>query len=71
MTFRYNPDTKKFSLDSKNVDFTKYDEFLSTANRYANLKRVNSLEAEDILDRQKNWAMGRYEYYKKLEEDMK
>ena len=71
LTFRYNPDTKKFSLDSKNVDFTKYDEFLSTANRYANLKRVNSLEAEDILDRQKNWAMGRYEYYKKLEEDMK
>lgn len=67
LTFRYNPLDNKFILDSKNVDFSLYDEFLSGENRYANLKRVNSEEADLILDSQKEWAKKRYEYYRKLD----
>ena len=67
LTFRYNPDTNKFSLDSKDVDFDSYDKFLSNENRYANLKVVNKDEADNLLNSQKEWAMNRYNYYKKLE----
>ena len=68
LTFRYHPDTGEFILDSKEIDFDLYDEFLSTQNRYINLKRVNKDEADDILRSQKEWAMKRYEYYKNLDE---
>ena len=67
LTFRYNPSDGKFTLDSKNPDFSLYDEFLSGENRYANLKRVNEKDAEEILNSQKEWAMKRYEFYKKLD----
>ena len=66
LTFRYNPDTKIFILDSKDVDFDKYDEFLANENRYANLRKVNPEGANELLDRQKEWAINRYEYYSKL-----
>ena len=39
-----------------------------TENRYANLKRVNSEEALQLLKNQKEWAIDRYNYYKKLSE---
>ena len=68
LTFRYNPIDQKFNLDSKNVDFEKYNEFLMTENRYANLKKINPDNAEFILKNQKEWAINRYNYYKKLEE---
>jgi len=68
LIFRYNPDTKKFNMDSKNVDFSLYDNYLMTENRYANLKVVNKKHAEEILNCQKEWAINRYEYYKKLGE---
>ena len=32
LTFRYNPDTKKFSLDSKEPEFDKYEDYLMTEN---------------------------------------
>ena len=67
LMFRYNPDLEKFTLDSKSPDFSKYDEFLSSENRYVNLKSVNKEHANDILNRQKDWAIKRYEYYKKLD----
>ena len=66
LTFRYNPDNQTFSLDSKDVDFDEYDKFLSNENRYSNLKKVNSLEAEELLNKQKEWAKNRYDYYSKL-----
>ncbi len=66
LTFRYNPDNKTFSLDSKDIEFDKYDEFLSNENRYANLKKVNPDGANELLDMQKEWAKNRYEYYSKL-----
>ena len=66
LTFRYNPDNETFTLDSKDIDDTKYDMFLSNENRYANLKKVNPDEAQFLLDMQKEWAKKRYEYYSKL-----
>ena len=68
LTFRYNPATCKFTLDSKNPDFDKYDDYLMTENRYAALKQKNAKESKQILEDQKNWAISRYNYYKKQEE---
>ncbi len=67
LTFRSNPDTNTFTLDSKDVDFNLYDDFLMTENRYANLKNVNKEHANEILEQQKQWAINRYEYYQKLD----
>jgi pyruvate-ferredoxin/flavodoxin oxidoreductase len=67
LTFRYNPDEEKFTLDSNNPNFEEYDNFLSTENRYANLKTVNKEHSQEILSSQKDWAIKRYEYYKKLD----
>ena len=67
LTFRYSPVDNKFILNSKNVDFDKYNDFLMTENRYANLKKVNPSEADNILENQKQWAINRYNYYKKLD----
>ena len=66
LTFRYNPDDNKFVLDSKEIDASKYDDFLSNENRYANLKKVNPEKAQELLDMQKEWAKNRFEYYSKL-----
>ena len=67
LTFRYNPDNNKFIMDSKNIDFSRYHDFLMTENRYANLSRVNKENADKILENQKEWAMKRYEYYKNMD----
>ena len=69
LTFRYNPRDGKLILDSKEPEFDKYEDYLMTENRFANLKRVNRDNAEEILNNQKNWAINRYNYYKKLSED--
>ena len=65
LTFRRNPNTG-FTLDSKNVDFTKYDEFLSLQTRYSMLKSVNPNEAEKLLEENKKNAMEKFEYYSNL-----
>lgn len=67
--FRYHPITKKFTLDSKNVDFDKYNEFLNNQTRYAMLKEINPEKAEFLLEENKKNAMERYQYYQKLEQD--
>jgi pyruvate-ferredoxin/flavodoxin oxidoreductase len=66
LTFRYNPDTATFTLDSKDIDSSKYDAFLANENRYANLKKVNPEAADELLNMQKEWAKNRYDYYSKL-----
>ena len=66
LTFRYNPDNQTFTLDSKEIDDTKYDQFLSNENRYANLKKVNPDDAERLLNMQKEWSKKRFDYYSKL-----
>ena len=62
-----NEEEKKEAIDyilnSKNVDFDLYEEFLSKENRYTNT------EDKNLLVEQKRWAMKRYEYYKSLEDN--
>ena len=69
--FRYNPDTKEFKLDSKDVEFDKYHDYLMTENRYANIFAINKKSASEILEKQKKWAIERYRYYEKLEKETK
>ena len=66
--FRYNPVTEKLTLDSKNVDFDLYEDFLNTQTRYTMLKRINPNHAEELLQNQKKDSMKKFEYYKKLSE---
>ena len=65
---RYKPEEEKLYLDSKDIDFNLYEEFLSNENRYVNLKRVNPDNAESILNAQKKNAIKRFEFYKRLSE---
>lgn len=69
LTFRYNPDTKKLILDSKEPDFDKYEEYLATENRFASLMRKDKERAKLLLKEQKDWAISRYNYYKKISEE--
>ena len=69
LTFRYNPKEGKLIMDNKEPNFDKYEDFLMTENRFANLKRVNKENADDVLNKQKEWAINRYNYYKKLSEE--
>ena len=66
LTFRYNPNTKEFNLDSKDINFDLYKDYLLTQNRFANLINKDSVLADEIIDLQKNWAIDRYNYYKNL-----
>ncbi len=63
--FHYNPETEKFSMDSK-ADFSKYYEFISGEDRYRSLKKL-SKDYKDKLEQNKINAEKRYEYYKDLE----
>jgi pyruvate-ferredoxin/flavodoxin oxidoreductase len=63
--FHYNPDDKKFTLDTK-VDFDKYEEFLETQTRYSMLKVVNAEKAKKLLDENKEEAITRFKYYEEL-----
>ncbi|MBR1377112.1 MAG: pyruvate:ferredoxin (flavodoxin) oxidoreductase [Bacilli bacterium] len=63
--FHYNPDDKKFTLDTK-VDFDKYDEFLETQTRYSMLKVVNPNKAKELLEENKKEAIERFKYYEEL-----
>ena len=44
-TFRRHPITG-FTLDSKNVDFDAYEDFLNSQTRYSMLKTINPEKAE-------------------------
>ena len=64
--FRYNPSESKFTLDFKEPDFDTFHDFLNTQTRFSMLNKVNE-ESNEILDRLKNDAIKRFEYYKSLE----
>ena len=67
--FRYNPDSKKLLLDYKNPNFDKYEEFLDNENRYAMTKLVNAKDAEELLRINKENAINRFEFYKRISEE--
>jgi pyruvate-ferredoxin/flavodoxin oxidoreductase len=66
--FRYNPDTKEFSLDSK-ADFSKYKEFLDGETRYSSLAKVNADEKDMLYEKNEENAKGRYAYYESLKSE--
>ena len=53
-------------IDSKEPDWSKYEEYLMGENRYAQLKNVNPTKAEQLLSLNKAEAERRYENYKRL-----
>ena len=59
----YNPVDKVFSLDSKQVDFDLYEEFLEKQSRYNMLKVINEKKAKELLEQNKNDAIDLYQYY--------
>ena len=66
--FRYNPDLKKFDLDFKKPDFEKYHDFLMSQKRFKVLEIVNKENASRLLEENKENAIERFEYYKKMSE---
>ena len=69
--YRYNPqlvgtDKNPFSLDSKEPDFSKFQDFLMGENRYINLKRTFPEAAEALFEKTQRDAQDRYNNYKKL-----
>ncbi len=66
--FRYVPKDNKFYLDSKNVNFDLYEEFLNNQNRYRMLKKVNPEHATNLLEANKENAVKRFDFYKELSE---
>ena len=62
--FRYDG---KLTLDSKNIDFDLYEEFLNSQTRYTMLKAVNPDKATEMLKKNKEAAMKRLEFYKNME----
>ncbi len=66
---RYNPETDKLTMDSREPDFDKYEDLLKNEVRYSSLVKKNPDVAEEILELNKQEAIKRYEYYKKLSEE--
>ncbi len=64
-TFRRHP-INGFTLDSKKVDFEKFEEFLNLQTRYSMLNKVND-NFKELLEQTKMDAMERYEYYSSLQ----
>ena len=67
LTFRRNPSANTFIMDSKNPDFSLYEEFLNKQIRYKMLYKINSTHASKLIQENKEDAMKKYEYYVKEE----
>ena len=65
LLMRYIPEEEKLYLDSKEPDFNRYEEFLNNEVRFNALKIKNKDKAEELLNSQKEYAIKRYNYYKK------
>ncbi len=70
-TFRFNPDLAKegknpFTMDSKEPDWSKYNDFLMNEGRYAQLVKVNPEKAQELLDWNLKDAQKRYNHYVEL-----
>jgi pyruvate-ferredoxin/flavodoxin oxidoreductase len=70
-TFRFDPKLAEegknpFMLDSKDPNWDKYEEYLSSETRYAQLKQINPAEAERLLELNKAEAQRRYRTYRRF-----
>ena len=63
-TFRRHP-LNGFTLDSKKVDFERFEEFLNLQTRYSNLNKVNE-NSKELFEENKKNAIERYKYYSSL-----
>ncbi len=68
LTFRRHPEMG-FTLDSKNVDFDLYEEFLNSQTRFNMLKVINPNKAKDLLEANKDNAIKTFNYYEKLDKE--
>ena len=66
---RYNPVDEKLTIDSKEPDFDKFDTLLNNEVRYNSLVKKNPELAKEVLELNKQDAIKRYNYYKKLTEE--
>ena len=70
-TYHYNPalieqGKNPFSLDSKEPDWTKFQDFLKGEVRFASLYKLFPETADELLKTTEEFAKIRYEGYKKL-----
>ena len=70
--FRHDPrlaleGKNPFQIDSKAPDWDKYDAHLMTETRYAQLKKINPKEADQLLARNKAEAQRRYRMYQRYQ----
>lgn len=66
--FHYNPTEKKLYLDYKEPNFDLYEEFLNKQTRFSMLKTINKEKSEELLLKNKQNSIERFNYYKKLSE---
>lgn len=66
---RYNPEEDKLYLDSREPDFDKYETLLNNEVRYNSLVKKDPDAAKEMLELNKQDAIKRYNYYKKLSEE--
>jgi len=66
LLMHYKPEEEKLYIDSKEPDFERYEEFLNNEVRFKALKIKDELLAKELLNLQKENAIKRYNYYKKL-----
>ena len=66
LLMHYKPEEDKLYIDSKEPDFSRYEEFLDNEVRFKALKIKNENLANELLNLQKENAIKRYNYYKKL-----
>ena len=66
MLMHYKPEEEKLYIDSKEPDFDRYEEFLNNEVRFKALKIKDEKLAQELLNLQKENAIKRYNYYKKL-----
>ena len=64
---RYNPITKKINIDSKIIDFNKYNEFIESQTRFTMLKEKNIDKYNEFIELSQKEAKERLEKYKSLE----
>ena len=64
---RYVPEDRKLYIDSKEPDFTKYEDFLKNEVRYSSLMKKDNELAKELLDIQVNNAKERYNFYKDIQ----
>ena len=66
---RYTPENEKLTIDSREPDFDKYETLLNNEVRYNSLVKKNPELAKEVLELNKQEAMKRYNYYKRLSEE--